>query len=151
MSNRFQRWVVGELMKPVVLAGAILEKLTSPLLKPRAIRSSVARENQFRMEIEHQLSFLFDEYKGEVIADRSLEHPLPFDYAVVIVAFGDFLLRFIRGRGEFSVYVASTRAPDEWSDLYAVLGPTVGQGQFRGELVSSLGDVAALLKSRVGS
>jgi hypothetical protein len=31
-----------------------------------------------------------------------------------------------------------------------MLGPTVGQEQFRAELVSGVGDVAALLKSRVG-
>jgi hypothetical protein len=73
----FQRWFVGELMRPVVLAGSILEKVIRPLLRPRAIRSSIDRENQFRIDIKQQSSFLFDEYEGNVVGDVTLEHPLP--------------------------------------------------------------------------
>jgi hypothetical protein len=149
MSNRFQRWLVLELMRPIVLIGSIIEKIGKPFFGPRAIRASIQREHQFAEEIRQQLPFLFNEYNGRIVADESLAHPHPFDYAVVIVELENFCLRFIRGRGELAVQVAAMGVPDGWEDLPIVL-ELLGGYEAKSRLILLLSDVETMLKPRMG-
>ncbi len=151
MSTKFQRWLVLELMKPIVLVGSLLEKIFKPLLLPRAIRSSTARENQLALEIQQYLAFLFDEHHGRIVRDESVQHPRPFDYASVIVAADDLLFRFFRGRGELRVQVASTHAPEDWGELPLILVWLGWREQLGPRSFISFEDVADVLRPRMHS
>jgi hypothetical protein len=77
-------------------------------------------EKRFREEIRNQLRFLFDDHAARVIANDGCPFPPSFDGAYVTIAVEPLLLRFIRGRGDFSVNVASSFAPKQWLDFQLV-------------------------------
>ncbi len=77
-------------------------------------------EEQFAAEIRKYLGFLFYEHSAEIVANEGTPFPPPFDGAYVTVAVGSLRLLFVRGRGEFSVKVASAYAPRRWNDLSLV-------------------------------
>ncbi|MGH9684128.1 MAG: hypothetical protein ACRD4S_11030 [Candidatus Acidiferrales bacterium] len=79
---------------------------------PRARRA----EQQFAGEILEGLPFLFGQYRAEIIPNEGIRFPSPFGYAFVTVAVGHLLLRFVRGRGEFRVLVASRGKVRDWRD-----------------------------------
>ena len=81
-----------------------------------------ARQNQqrFAEDIRTHLSFLFSEHAAEVIANEGVPFPPSFDGAYVTVAVGSLRLRFVRGRGDFGVSVASESAPERWEDFRLV-------------------------------
>jgi hypothetical protein len=148
MSNRFERRLVLELMRPIVLIVSLIEKIGKPFFGPRAIRASIQRERQFAEDIQQKLPFLFNEYDGKVVADESLKHPRPFDYAVVIVELENFCLRFIRGRDELRVQVATNRVADGWQDLPIVL-EMLGGYEAGSRMILLLGDVETMLRPRM--
>ena len=151
VSNKFQRWLVLELMKPIVFAGSLLEKIGEPLLLPRAIRSSITRQNQFALEIQRDLAFLFDDHHGQIIPDESVRHPLPFDCASVIVAADDLCFRFFRGRGDLRVQIAPEHAPEDWGELPLILSWLGWRDQLGPRSFVSLQDVADVLRPRMHS
>lgn len=77
-------------------------------------------EKLFREEIRGQLRFLFDDHAARVIANEGCPFPPSFDGAYVTIAVEPLLLRFVRGRGDFSVSVASSFAPQRWLDFQLV-------------------------------
>ena len=121
MSGRFTRWMVLEVLKPVVLAGNLLGMGWRVLFAGRDLKLSRTREEDFAKEIRAQVPFLFEKYQGSVVLDETVKHPRPFDYASVVVAVDNFLVRFFRGRGELRVHVAQNRAPFDWYELHVVL------------------------------
>jgi hypothetical protein len=66
------------------------------------------------------LSFLFTEHKAQILPNQGAPFPPGFDGAYVTVAVGALLVRFVRGRGDFSVSVASEFAPQCWEDFRLV-------------------------------
>jgi hypothetical protein len=72
-------------------------------------------------EVKQNLPLLFNEKKGQIVPNDDYRVPRAFDLAVVTVCTQDFLIRFIRVRGEFNVQVASTKPPHRWEDLSAAL------------------------------
>lgn len=84
---------------------------------------------------------------GRLCHDETLKHPRPFDYAVAIVVLDELSLRFIRGRGEFTVQVARNCAPGSWEELPLVLS-IIDEG-FDQRYFSSFKEVAVALKPRM--
>ncbi|MGB6482636.1 MAG: hypothetical protein WBE86_04030 [Candidatus Acidiferrales bacterium] len=72
------------------------------------------QERQLAREVRDVLAFLFDDYGGEIVPNGRVPHA--FGYALVMVAIGTLLLRFGRGRGDFTVQVAARGHTSEWSD-----------------------------------
>jgi len=118
----------------------LLERMLRPLFAPikdffhayspeGLIERSIAEENRLASEVKQSFSFLFDNYAGNIVPLRSemkdvpryLQRPTFFHYAVVIVATGEVLFRFLHGRGELSVQVATTTTTEKWKDLAQVL------------------------------
>ncbi len=107
--------------KPALsLGGRVFSKLYSLFFG--WLDTSLARqhEERFREEIRIQLRFLFDDHAARVIANEGCPFPPTFDGAYVTVAVEPLLLRFVRGRGDFSVSVASSFAPQRWLDFQLV-------------------------------
>jgi hypothetical protein len=77
-------------------------------------------ERRFAEDIRKHLAFLFSEHGAEIIPNEGTPFPPPFDGAYVTVAVGNLRLRFVRGRGDFSVGVASACAPNNWEDFRLV-------------------------------
>ena len=148
MSNRVSRWIVLELMRPVVLLGSVVERAHKLLFGPREVRRSREADHEFGLEIQQNLPFLFVEYAGTILMDESLEYPRPFDYTVAIVALTALSFRFIRGRGEFRVQVAPEQSLEAWEDLPLVL--SLIATDFEAREFSSLQDAATALKPRMG-
>ena len=89
-------------------------------------------------------------YSGRIVSDQTVAHPRPFDYAIVIVVLDDLSLRFIRGRGELRVQVASKHTACDWDELYRVLGIVDPLEWSKPKPFLSLADAAAALKPRMG-
>jgi len=83
----------------------------------------LARKQYQRLtqEIDQNLRFLFKDYQGEIVLNRSIPFPPAFDYAFVTIATHVLRLRIAQGRGELSVCVAPLHAPDDWQELSMVL------------------------------
>jgi hypothetical protein len=114
MSNQFQRWIVQEVMKPIVLLGSGLNKLNKILFGRYQVNRSKKDEDQLAQEIQADVPFLFSEHGGRVVPDETVRYPRPFDYASVIVEVYDLRFRFFRGRGDLRVQVAPKHAPNDW-------------------------------------
>jgi hypothetical protein len=82
----------------------------------------IARQNEqrFAEDIRKHVAFLFVEHGAEIIPNEGTPFPPPFDGAYVTVAVGNLRLRFVRGRGDFSVGVASAFAPQHWESFRLV-------------------------------
>ena len=114
------RVVVGVLRPPLLLFGFIfgnLYKLCFGWLDRRLARQN---EQRFADDIRSHLSFLFTDYGARIIPNQGTPFPPSFDGAYVTVAVGALQLRFVRGRGDFSVRVASEHAPQHWEDFRLV-------------------------------
>lgn len=77
-------------------------------------------EARFRHEIRENLSFLFDDEGATIVPNEDAPFPPPFDYALVTVAVGQILFRFVRGRREFRIDMAvlgSVKSWRDWKDL----------------------------------
>jgi hypothetical protein len=108
-------------------------------------------------EIKQNLAFLFCELEGRIVPSDDYGVPRAFDLAVVTVSTQDFLIRFVRVRGEFNVQVASTKPPHRWEDLSAALeNAELREGATLNGVVatrssraySSFADVKRLLRTR---
>jgi len=83
-------------------------------------------EQRFAEDIRTYLAFLFSEHGAKVIPNQGVPFPPSFDGAYVTVAVGNLRLRFVRGRGDFSVRVASAFAPSNWED-FQLVADDIGQ------------------------
>lgn len=83
-------------------------------------RLAIRHEQRFADDIHRYLPSLFSEYGAEIIPNEGVPFPPSFDGAYVTLAVGNLLLRFVRGRGDFSVRIASAFAPNDWEDFRLV-------------------------------
>jgi hypothetical protein len=114
------RVVLVVLRPPLLILGFIFSnmyKLCFGWLDRRLARQS---EDRFSYDIRTHLSFLFTEHGAQIIPNEGTPFPPAFDGAYVTVAVGALRLRFVRGRGDFSVSVASEFAPHDWEDFRLV-------------------------------
>jgi hypothetical protein len=114
------RVLVGVLRPPFLVLGFIfgnLYKLCFGWLDRRVARKN---EQRFADDIRSHLSFLFTEHGAQIIPNQGTAFPPGFDGAYVTVAVGTMQLRFVRGRGDFGVSVASESAPQHWEDFRLV-------------------------------
>jgi hypothetical protein len=120
------RVVIAILRPPLLVVGFVfgnLYKLCFGWLDRRMARQG---EQRFAQDIHKYLAFLFSEHGAKVIPNEGVPFPPSFDGAYVTVAVGNLLLRFVRGRGDFSVRVASAFAPCDWED-FELVANGVGQ------------------------
>jgi hypothetical protein len=84
---------------------------------------SAARQNheRFAQDIHTHLYFLFSEHGAQVLPPAEKDLPQSLDFAIVKVAAEGILFRFVRGRGDFGVEVASQAAPNNFEDLGLVM------------------------------
>jgi len=114
------RIVVAILRPPLIVLDFIfghLYKLCFGWLDRRMARKN---EQRFAEDIRTYLSFMFTEHEAQIIPNENIPFPPSFDGAYVTVSVGTIRLRFCRGRGDFSVVVASEFAPQHWEDFRLV-------------------------------
>jgi hypothetical protein len=116
--SRILRSVLKPILVPIVFVIGKIYKLCFGWLDRR-----IARKNQdrFAQDVRTHLSFLFTDHAAEVIPNEGVRFPPSFDGAYVTVAAETLLFRFVRGRGDFGVEVASKFAPQNWEDLGLVI------------------------------
>jgi hypothetical protein len=116
--SRILRSVLKPILVPIVFVIGKIYKLCFGWLDRR-----IARKNQdrFTQDVRTHLSFLFTDHGAEVIPNEGVRFPPSFDGAYVTVAAETLLFRFVRGRGDFGVEIASKFAPQNWEDLGLVL------------------------------
>ena len=112
--------LIAVLRPPLLLLGFILGNLYKLCFGWYDKRLARQHERRFADDIRRCLPFLFSEHAAKVIPNEGVPFPPSFDGAYVTVAVGDLRLRFIRGRGDFSVRVASAFAPNDWEDFRLV-------------------------------
>ena len=101
------RIVIAILRPPLLVLGFVfgnLYKLCFGWLDKRMARQN---EQCFAEDVRTYLAFLFSEHGAKVIPNEGVPFPPGFDGAYVTVAVGNLRLRFVRGRGDFSVRLAS--------------------------------------------
>ncbi len=80
-------------------------------------------EARFAREIRENLSFLFEDKSAAVVPNEGVSFPPPLDYALVTVAVGRLLFRFVRGGGEFRIEMAlsgDVMNSRDWKDLRVI-------------------------------
>jgi hypothetical protein len=149
------RWIIERVVRPcVLLVGGGLEAVFNFFFFENDVGRSIERETGLASEVERNLDFLFSEYSAVIMpidrvepANITTRHPRPFDWAFVIVALDDILLKFFRGSGDLSVWIASRRDSQNWGELPVVLhwlGWRKNLGSARA--FSSLQEVAEVLR-----
>jgi len=114
------RIVIAILRPPLLVLGFVFGKLYELCFGWLDRRTARQDERKFAEDIHTYLAFLFTEHGAEVIPNEGVPFPPSLDGAYVKVAVGNLRLRFVRGRGDFSVRVASAYAPNEWEDFQLV-------------------------------
>jgi len=103
------------ILYPPLLVLRNLYKLCFGWLDRRMARQD---ERRFADDIRTHLSFLFTDHAAKVIPNEGVPFPPRMGGSCVTVAVGAIRLRFIRGRGDFSVKVSSEFAPQYWEDFF---------------------------------
>jgi hypothetical protein len=114
------RIVIAIVRPPLLVLGFIfgnLYKLCFGWLDRRAAKQD---EECFAEDIHTYLAFLFSEHGAKIIPNEGVPFPPGMGGAYVTLAVGNLRLRFVRGRGDFSVSVASAFAPNDWEDFRLV-------------------------------
>jgi hypothetical protein len=114
------RVVIAIVRPPLLVLGFIfgnLYKLCFGWLDRRAAKQD---EERFAEDIHTYLAFLFSEHGAKIIPNEGVPFPPGMGGAYVTLAVGNLRLRFVRGRGDFSVSVASAFAPNDWEDFRLV-------------------------------
>jgi hypothetical protein len=148
MGQELNSWIVAILRPPLVGLRFVFTSIHTLLfawwLDPLLVKRSNER---FAQEIKDNLQFLFTDHRAEVIPNDR-EPPAAFDFAMLTIAVGDLLFRFLKGRGDMGVHVAPRRAPNEWHELslvFSVIDTSVArQSSYR------VPDVARWLKLHMG-
>jgi hypothetical protein len=110
------RLVVVVLRPPLLVLGFIFGNSYKLCFGWRDRRLARKHEQRFADDIRSHLSFLFTEHKAQIVPNEGTPFPPSFDGAYVTVAVGVLRLRFVRGRGDFGVSVASEFAQN-WEDF----------------------------------
>jgi len=111
------RMVVAALRPPLLALGFVFGNIYKLCFGWLDKRTAKKDEERFADDIRTHLSFLFSECGAHIVPNEGVPFPPSFDGAYVTVAVGTLLLRFCRGRGDFSVGVASEFAPRDWEDF----------------------------------
>jgi len=120
------RILVAILRPPLLVLGFIFGNLYKLCFGWYDRRLARQGEQRFADDIHTYLGFLFSEQGAKIIPNVGTPFPPSFDGAYVTIAVGNLHLRFIRGRGDFSVRVASAFAPNDWED-FRVVADGIGQ------------------------
>ncbi len=95
------------------------------------------------------MPFLFDEYDARIIPDQRVLFPPGFDYAIITLEIGDLLFRFICGRGDLDIEVASKNTPQEWHDVLLVIRAIEDPDDMRSTSFIFLRDAAVVLRKKI--
>jgi hypothetical protein len=81
------------------------------------------RERSLERDVRENLPWLFKKYESRVVPTENC--PRASDYAVVTVAVGNVLLRFVRGRGELRADIAPVlHASTDWQEVGEAISST---------------------------
>jgi hypothetical protein len=83
-------------------------------------RSDGKLEDNFKKDLRAKVPALFSEFNGKFVPNDR-KYPRAFDYVVVSISVQGMVLRFIRGRGEFTVDVAPEASPTAWREVSEVV------------------------------
>ena len=119
--SRILRSVLRAILVPIFSVIGKIYKLCFGWLDRRMARKN---QDRFAQDVRTHLSFLFTDHAAQVIPNEGVRFPPGFDGAYVTVAAETLLFRFVRGRGDFGVEVASKFAPKNWEDLGLVVEAT---------------------------
>ncbi|HTZ97674.1 MAG TPA: hypothetical protein VMB18_14830 [Terriglobales bacterium] len=114
------RIVIAILRPPLLVLGFVFGNLYQLCFGWLDRRIARQNEQRFAEDVHTYLAFLFSEHGAKVIPNEGVPFPPSFDGAYVTVSVENLRLRFVRGRGDFSVRVASAFAPNDWEDFQLV-------------------------------
>ncbi len=151
MNRAVDRWILINIVRPPLL---LLKFLLTPVdrLLFGWVDTWLARRNERRLnrDIVDAMPFLFAEHRGRVISNQGVPFPPGFDYAFVSVASDNLLIRFMRGRDELDVSVASAGAPNDWYELSLVLSLLGGSCACERGSIRDLRYASRVLESQLG-
>jgi hypothetical protein len=145
------RLVVAVLRPPLQVLGFIFGNLYRACFSWLDRRLARQNEQRFAEDLHNHLSFLFTDYGAQIISNEGTPFPPGFDGAYVTVAVGALRLRFVRGRGDFGVSIASEFAPQDWED-FRLVAEGIGEwdtSQHRGSGSYSLETFGSVLRPRL--
>jgi hypothetical protein len=135
-----------EVMKPILSPVFwVLDKIYDVFLRPGDLRRTRERNEKFGCEVQSNLAFLFTEHGG-ALTPCPVKEP-GHGYGVARVVLPQFILEFIKGRGDFQVRIAPKHAPDEILDLSQLL--SIIDKPFEQRHFTSFADVAPVLEPRM--
>lgn len=144
------RFVVAVSRPPLLVLGFVFGNLSKLCFRWVDRRIAKQNEERFAEDIRTHLSFLFAEHSAQIIPNEGTPFPPSFDGAYVTVAVSALRLRFVRGRGDFGVSVASEFAPRHWEDFYLVADGISEWDTSHHRPSYSLGTFGSILRPRLG-
>jgi hypothetical protein len=142
------RFIILVLLRPIARAvGTIVSPVYDIAFGPLGERSQRKRERRFQDEIRRSLPWLFARYEAKVIPNTQ-SYPRAFDYAVVTIALGNILIRFVSGRGELRADIAPAHAPTNWEEIGEAIA-FVGESKQSPPRYFRLADLGQLLEQNL--
>ena len=149
MGREFNRRVIAFIRPPLLAIRFVAKPFYSLLFGWLDRKTARDRQNRFAREIGAELPFLFKDYGGHVIPNEGVRFLPGFDYAVVTVELCGLVFRFIRGRGDLDIYVASRTALKEWHNVLLVIRAMEDPDDMRYTGFIFLRDAAVTLKKKM--
>ena len=149
MGRELKSWLVAFITPPLLVVGFVVKTLYKLLFSGADRRLAKREQDRLAKEIHEEMPFLFGEYGARIIPNQGVPFPPGFDYAIVTLEIGDLLFRFIRGRGDLDVWVASKNAPQEWHDVLLVIRAMEDPADMRYAGFIFLRDAAVVLRKKM--
>jgi hypothetical protein len=149
MGRELKSWIVAFITPPLLVVGFVFKTLYKLLFSGVDRRLARRDQNRLAKEIREEMPFLFDEYGARIVPNQGVPSPPGFDYAIVTLEIGDLLFRFIRGRGDLDIRVASKNTPKEWHDVLLVIRAMEDPDDMRYTGFIFLRDAAVVLRKKM--
>src|SRR5437660_8950399 len=149
MGRELNSWVIAFVKPPIDAIGFVVKPIYSLLFGWLDRKTAKDNQNRFANEIRAELPFLFNELGGRIIPNEGVRFPPGFDYAIVTIQAADLFFKFIRGRGDLDIYVASRNVPKEWHDVLLVVRTMEDPDDMRYSSFIFLRDAAVVLRKKM--
>jgi hypothetical protein len=146
MSRQFKDLVISLIRPPLIVVGFIAKTIYALFFGRADKRLAQKQQDELANEIQQHLGFLFQEYGGRIIPNTGIKFPPGFDYAIVTVEAGELLFRFVRGRGDLDVQIATKANTNDWHDVSLVIGAIERPEEMQRKSFLSFADVASVLE-----
>jgi hypothetical protein len=149
--NHPTKWWVPFVLPPLRLLRYLLSGLYAVTFAPVDAYAARKREARFATDVNLAFTAVLGKDTFRVIDNYDTLFPPGFDYAYTTIAFPNFFVRLLRGRGEFDALIAPKFAQSDWHDASLVFSAIDGDTELRRKDFGDVWDVARSLQAHLSA